>query len=471
MERVDKKVSIIIPVYNAEKYLHENIKDLLRQTYPYFELIYVNDGSTDGSLDILQKYQSIDERIKIIVQKNTGAGNARNTGLSYVTGDYLLFLDADDRFEPELLEKAVSEAERWETDILIYDASCFDNETGQEVFSDWIIKKEMIPLKKVFSYIDIPDKIFLFTHSAAWNKLYRTSFIKKNYLFFQELPYSNDSYFVCLALLKAEKMVFLNAKLVNYRQNCKESLSGRGIRQKYPLCICEALSAIQDEMKKIGIYDSVWRSFANLAMEQLSWNLDILREEAFYSLFANIKNKFLRGYDIDKLRKEEFLREELYNKVKWIQQSDENQFLFYLLAEKNREIARFSRDVYKLCNEYDEMSDTIKRLRDIRAKKKWVFTDSRIQKGSRIILYGAGDMGKDYYEQFKRTEEYKLIAWVDQNYEAIRNEEKEIVSPEKIPDMEYDFIIIAVLDNHIANDIKNRLVTKGVIEEKIIWSS
>lgn len=454
-----KKISVVIPVYNAEPYLQKNIGDLLQQTYRNFELIYVNDGSIDDSLRILQNYQEIDGRIRVIDQKNAGAGNARNTGFSYVTGEYVLFLDADDRFSPKLLERAVSGAETRGTDVLIFDAGCFDAASGEEIFSDWIVKRDKLPVKKVFRYFDLPEDIFTFSHNVAWNKLFRVSFLRGNHLLFQEVPHTNDTLFMCMALVKAERIAFLDEKLIYYRQNSVGSLTGRGVRQANPLCVCEVLSAIQEELKKAHIYNSVWKSFANLSAEQLLWNLEVLEGEAFSSLFRKIKISLLRLYDITQLEKDEFLREELYDKTKKLQETNEIEYLFYLVGEKNRIISDFSRTVYR-------MQDMLSFLKN---KKQWVFADSKVPKGSRIVLYGAGDIGSDYYVQFERTKDYVLAAWADKNYKNLNQKGRRVISPETIMDFEFDYIIIAVMDRDTADNIKNQLIKKGVEEEKIIW--
>jgi len=109
------KVSIIIPVYNAEKYIREDLDSLLGQSLREIEVICVDDGSKDSSLKILEDYQRKDDRIKILKQENKGAGAARNEGMKEAKGDYLIFLDADDFFEKDMLEKSVGKMEEEES--------------------------------------------------------------------------------------------------------------------------------------------------------------------------------------------------------------------------------------------------------------------------------------------------------------------------------------------------------------------
>ena len=105
---MNKKVSIIIPVYNAEKFLDKCIESLQNQTYKNLEFVFVDDGSKDNSVNILKKYAKKDKRIKIIRQKNAGPGPARNNGMKQSTGDYLTFVDSDDTINPDYIEQLMT---------------------------------------------------------------------------------------------------------------------------------------------------------------------------------------------------------------------------------------------------------------------------------------------------------------------------------------------------------------------------
>ena len=126
------KVSIIIPVYNAEKYLKQCLESLVRQTEQNMEIICVDDGSTDHSFDILKDYSTKYEYISVLSQSNMGAAAARNKGIQQAKGEYLLFLDADDFFEADLVEVTYEKAKAQKLDVLIFEAGDFDNETGIE---------------------------------------------------------------------------------------------------------------------------------------------------------------------------------------------------------------------------------------------------------------------------------------------------------------------------------------------------
>ena len=124
------KISVIIPVYNAEKYLRECLDSVIGQALQDIEIICVDDGSTDSSLSVLQKYAAKDTRLKIVVQANQGAAAARNVGMAVAQGEYLAFLDADDLYCPEALQTAYACATKSNADMVVFEADFFDDRLG-----------------------------------------------------------------------------------------------------------------------------------------------------------------------------------------------------------------------------------------------------------------------------------------------------------------------------------------------------
>ena len=167
------KVSVIIPVYNVEKYLEECLGSILNQTYINIEVICIDDGSTDASLHILQRCASKDERVIVLTQKNLGAACARNLGMSIAKGEYLLFLDSDDVFHPDMIRKAIDKAEKFESDIVVFKAMSFDTVTGEKVALNDLFVSFPKYTDEVFSYLDVPNVIFNSFMVPAWNKLFR----------------------------------------------------------------------------------------------------------------------------------------------------------------------------------------------------------------------------------------------------------------------------------------------------------
>ena len=178
------KVSVIIPVYNAEKYLEECLDSLLRQTFTDMEIICVDDGSTDSSAEILKRFQEKDRRIRVLFQENQYAGIARNNGMKIAQGEYLLFLDADDFFEDTLLEKIYSQGKKMGADIVLFGAKQYNEKTGCVSPASWYLKKDAVPEENPFSRKTQDTDIFAITTPAPWTKLFRKEFVDSNRTFF-----------------------------------------------------------------------------------------------------------------------------------------------------------------------------------------------------------------------------------------------------------------------------------------------
>ena len=200
------KVSVIIPVYNVEPYLKQCMDRVVGQTLKDIEIICVDDGSTDGSLDILKEYATEDSRIQIIEQKNAGAGAARNNGMRHATGKYLSFLDSDDFFEPRMLEKAYDLAEKDQADFVAYKSDQYHTEKKQFVSADWVIHENEIPPYHPFNHRQMTGNVFKVFVGWAWDKLFLKEFVDKYHLTFQEQRTSNDLLFVFSAVVLAKKI-------------------------------------------------------------------------------------------------------------------------------------------------------------------------------------------------------------------------------------------------------------------------
>lgn len=214
----DSLVSIIVPIYNAEKYLDSCIQSVLRQTYTNWELILIDDGSTDKSGRIAEEYGFADERITVFHQKNLGVSLARNQGIDEATGNYVVFLDADDELIEDCLAKTVNIAEETNADV-VAGRSC----ENQELFQDRIIWTGAEALENSL-------KDHLFTYSAC-AKLIRREFIGKT-RFTPDIRINEDSYFVFQLLCKQNVLVLTNDVIYFYRAN-SESSSRTVFSEKY----------------------------------------------------------------------------------------------------------------------------------------------------------------------------------------------------------------------------------------------
>lgn len=215
-------VSVVIPVYNTSRFLHQCVDSLINQTLKDVEFIFVDDGSTDDSVEILEQYQKKDKRVKILRQENMYAGVARNNGMKQAAGKYIIFLDSDDYYDLTLLEKAFRCAEKNQAEIVFFNHYLFDNQTG-------MVRRLPFRMRRgVFSGEMLRERAFLSFHTAPWNRFYLRSFLIKHNLEYQAIYLHNDVYFCLLSVALAKRIVCFNRRLVYHRVNNPESLQGRG---------------------------------------------------------------------------------------------------------------------------------------------------------------------------------------------------------------------------------------------------
>ena len=213
-------ISIIVPIYNAENYIEETIKSIIGQTLKNIEIILVNDGSTDSSRKICEKYVDLDKRIILINKENGGLADARNSGLKKATGKYIMFIDADDLYEPDSCEHMYKVIEETKSDYVIgnYQMMDDDGRRWNNVAFDVNVYDEM--------ELDLNDhkKSFFVMNSTAWNKIYRTEFLRKNGIIFKVPAPAEDSYFTLMCFIKAKKG-FYTPKIIYLYRNSPNSLS------------------------------------------------------------------------------------------------------------------------------------------------------------------------------------------------------------------------------------------------------
>lgn len=295
---MDLKVSVIIPVYNAVEHLKECLDSVVRQTLKEIEIICVDDGSTDGSAVILADHVNKDGRFIVLTQQNRGAGVARNAGLEVARGDYVIFLDADDFFAPDMLEKMHARAVASEADIVLCNGRAYYTSSGRYRKVSNYLRTSFVKGMPVFSRCDIPDHILTVTNPVPWNKLFRRSFLLRGGLRFQSLENCNDLYMVLLSLCVASRISWVDEPLVAYRECGGRNLQSR--KRAAPLCFIRALETLYDELRRRNLFEAVERSFVNMAVRMTVWN--VVTTQGWES-----KNRILR-----ELEKEHFARMGLF---------------------------------------------------------------------------------------------------------------------------------------------------------------
>ncbi len=205
------KVSVIVPVYNVEKYVGICLDSLLKQTLKDIEIICVNDGSTDGSLEILEEYRKKDSRIIVVNQQNGGRSIARNKGLKKVSSPYVMFCDSDDKYDLTMCEKMVKALEEYETDLAVCGIT-----TEYEAHSEIKNSDEAYYRLKFYGKNYIDENIIRKTDASVCNKIFRMDLIQKFKIDFPEKLNNEDYYFYNAYMSVAKTCYYLNRKLYKY---------------------------------------------------------------------------------------------------------------------------------------------------------------------------------------------------------------------------------------------------------------
>ena len=291
------KVSVIIPVYNVQAYLRQCMDSVTGQTLRDIEIICVNDESTDDSLQILEEYVAKDKRVQIITQKNAGAGAARNNGMRHAKGKYLSFLDADDFFEPDMLEKAYEQAEKDQSDFVVYKSDQYHTEKDEFVSVSWVVHEKEIPPYQPFNHRQMTGNVFKVFVGWAWDKLFLKEFVDKHDLTFQEQRTSNDMLFVFSAVVLAGKISIVPKVLAHQRRDAKDSLSKT--RENSWNCFYYALMALRDRLIKEGLYQELEKDYINYALHFSLWNYNTLSEPTKSLLKNKLKQEWFKELGIE----------------------------------------------------------------------------------------------------------------------------------------------------------------------------
>lgn len=276
------KVSILVPVYNVEDYLEQCLGSIMKQTFKDIEIICVNDGSTDSSPEILQKYSARDKRIIVVNKENGGLPSARNAGIDAATGEYLSFVDADDYIEPDMIEKLYSAAVRTKAEIVICGANIFP-ETPRA--ADWLYQT----LSPKDAYYEKGDTELLFENPASrpfiWRVFVSKDLIDRNDFRLNEtINIGEDNAFQFRIYPKANGIAMISDKLYNYRWYRENSLMNsvvyKNVEKKCVSHIKMVLHVIE-EWEKSGNMEIMGKDF-------LMWSAEFLYDD-FIKLPLSIK--------------------------------------------------------------------------------------------------------------------------------------------------------------------------------------
>lgn len=253
------KVSVIVPVFNSKKYLYPCMESIVSQTLEDIQIICVDDGSTDGSLDTLNEYRRKYSNFFVMQTKHSGAAEARNKGMLEAQGEYVIFLDSDDVFENDMLEALYNCAKTFDADVSVCE---FDSEfcKHSDRYLESALEKYMKQYSiKPFKVSELPICGLLFWSTAPWNKMCKKDFLIENNIYFQDLKSANDIYFSNKLLLLADKIIHTKSfkSMIHYREDIEEQISKkRSFEDVYV-----AFEKVYRDILKNGMIESVYAHY------------------------------------------------------------------------------------------------------------------------------------------------------------------------------------------------------------------
>lgn len=263
-EKRTVEVSIIVPAYNCERWLKETLTCLCGQDFDSYEIIVVDDGSTDATAEIAASFAAACPKLRCLRQQNSGAAAARNAGLESAQGRYCLFVDADDLFAPDLISRLYGAAQAGNADIAICDTVAIDSATLSPLHP---IPGHAGLSEGMYTVDDaLRQRLFQIFGAHPWDKLIRTDLIRRYGLRFQTLHHSNDTLFVLSALALARRISVVDEALVRYRKGTASSTRDGTV--KAPLCDLIAHDALRSDLRRLGVLDeALTRSLDNLCLD------------------------------------------------------------------------------------------------------------------------------------------------------------------------------------------------------------
>ena len=323
----EPKVSVIVPVYNTEPYLRQCLDSIANQTLREIEILCVDDGSTDGSKEILKEYQRKDSRFIILEQQGRlGAGAARNEGLSAARGTYLSFLDSDDFFRPRMLELCADRMERDHSDVAVYSAKQYNTRTGETVYLPWSLQAKYCPKHSPFSPAEMKDFLFNAFQNWPWNKMFRRDLIENNHIRFQEIARTNDAAFVLSTLASAKRISLVRKPLACYRIAAGSSL--QSTNEETPLCFWQAYQETKRRLKARGLYETYEKTFLNMVLDGSMYNLGCMKSwESFQAVYLHIQKNAEKDFHFSKYPEEFFHEAGLYRDFRQIERLSAEEYL------------------------------------------------------------------------------------------------------------------------------------------------
>lgn len=411
---IEKAVSVIVPIYNTQEYLSDCLDSIIFQSLKNIEILCINDGSTDQSLEIMQEYAKKDNRIVVINQKNCGLSATRNRGIELAKGKYIFFLDSDDKICNHALQLLYESAEENDSEAVFFNADAFyESEELERNFP--YFKHEYERLNDISGVTDGKEILEWYGANTKFVAPACLVFVRKSFIIDNELSFYDgilyeDNLFQVQLLLALKKGFVIHDKLYlsRVRENSIVTTTQSSFHRLYSFFICYF---------ELLFLNSPKTSYVCIQM---------LLSQFYDNLFNEYKN--MNG---QKLTREDLL---VYKKMTAFQRN----FLAHL---------------------------------GVVLKKDLRVLPLRLENAKRVVIYGAGALGRKIYEQLNNVNDIQVVGVVDRNYAMLGQVDGYTVeSPDVIGKINFDIIIIAVLDEITAEGIKKRLEKEyGISAQYMAW--
>lgn len=243
-------ISIIIPVYNVGDYIKECLESILKQTYSDLQVIIVDDGSTDSTMNIVKKYEDKFNNYTILNQQNQGVSVARNTAFNHIKGEYTIYIDPDDFLEPDMLENMLSTAIKDKVDIVISQYYVYYGKDNERNY----IEKYNVDFHKIYNNYEVMDLMLNYElQGQLWNKLFKTELLNQINFKFEPNRYIQDAFPVFKAIYKSKGISFINKPLYYYRQRVTSTVHKKNAKlaEDYFHAMTSIINYIEDEKIKV----------------------------------------------------------------------------------------------------------------------------------------------------------------------------------------------------------------------------
>lgn len=376
-------VSVVVPVFNNEKYLCQCVTSILDQTYSELEIILIDDGSTDRSGLICDYLKKTDSRIVVVHTDNNGSVKARKKGLEIATGEYVTFVDSDDYIDTQMFEKMLNEIKESNADI-VHTGFYREHERGAVGvscdFSNGIFDLTRMRVEYILSHFFSNDGEFV--TPSMWSKIYKTDLARRVFMKMNDrVQYGEDMIFFLRCCFEASTIRHVKEAYYHYRIHNKSMTNSRANALR-----CEVNLFVEIEK--------------------------VINEYGYSEMLKSQEDDFLVAHTIMALKE---------------------------MSIPGVEVCQYS------------------------------YGNMEIIENKSIVLYGAGEVGIDYYRTIRNNRKCKIVAMLDANPVGHSYSDVIVYAREKILDLKYDYVLISVLYEKTMEIIKDDLLKLGVDENKILW--